>query len=282
MTEQTTDQSFLAARLLAGLSRFRAEGASGTLPHGGTLFSYCAQRFERLAAIKLPHPVVAILISGRKEVWQGTDGETIGPGAMFVLPAGVEMDILNIPDDRHGLYQSLILEIRPGDVPDVLPVVAESTVAAGGRIVRLTDDLVEAALRAAVALADEPVRPALQAARLTELLALLHRDPAARPLFARSVLERVLHLVRGALAHDWSATEVAERLGFSELTLRRRLAAEGSSFARLLRHERMQAARARIEGGAGSQAAALSVGYASRAHFARQYRAAFGEAPRDT
>lgn len=279
MTTQSTDQSFLSARLLAGLARFRAEAASGTVPHGRSLFSYCARRFERLAAVELPHPVIGILLAGRKEVWRGTEGETMTPGTMFVLPGRVGMDVLNIPDERRGIYQSLLLEIRASDLPDVLPPVAGFDTAAKGSHVRLTDGLVEAVLRAATALADEPARDALQVARLTELLALLHRDPAARPLFMRSAADRVVQLVRGDLAHDWTAAEVAERLGLSELTLRRRLAAEGPGFARLLRRERMQAARARIAGGEGSQAAALAVGYASRAHFARQYRAAFGEPP---
>ena len=279
MTSAAADPDVLSPQLLAGLARFRAAGRAGQVPHGPQLFSYCALERERLVAVKLPHPLVGVVLAGRKEVWRGDAGETLRAGTMFVLPAGVALDILNLPGARGG-YQSLILEIRPGDVPD-LPAPG----AGPGLAVRLTPALVGAVTHAASVLADGPAQAAAQAAvraaRVGELLALLSDDPAAAPLFDRSMAGRVTQLVRGDLAAGWTAGVAARRLGVSESTLRRRLSAEGTGFAALLRAERMRAAQARIAGGEGSQAAALAVGYASRAHFARAYRAAFGRNPGD-
>ncbi|MFT3972596.1 MAG: AraC family transcriptional regulator [Amaricoccus sp.] len=242
------------------------------------MFSYCALVRERLAAVELSHPVLGIVLSGRKEVWRGSLVDVLLPGTLFVLPRGVGLDILNIPGDRSGSYQSLVLEIRGADLPDLAHRPADAGRAAGCAV-PLDDGLVEAVLRAAAEIAEGPARGTVRASRLTELLALLHDVPEARPLFERSVAERVAALVRSDPARDWTAAVVAVRLAVSESTLRRRLVQDGTSFSRLLRHERMQAARRHIAAGAGSQAAALAVGYASRAHFARAYRAAFGANP---
>lgn len=265
-----------SARLLAGLSRFRAAGGSGTIPHGESMFSYCALARERLLAIELPHPLIGIVLSGRKEVWRGGLVDVLRPGTLFVLPRGVPLDILNLLGEQSGSYQSLVLEVRGGDLPDLDPPAARD---AAGLAVPLDEALVEAVLRAAAAIADGPARGALLGSRLTELLALLHAVPAARPLYERTMADCVARLVGGDLARGWTAAEVARWLAVSESTLRRRLAAEGTPFATLLRQQRMQAARRLLAAGEGSQAAALAVGYASRAHFARAYRAAFGDNP---
>lgn len=280
MTEHPAQAPLLAARLLAGLGRFRAAEASGVLPQGRGLFSYCALRRERLLAVDLPLPLVGVVLAGRKEVWRGDTVEAFEAGTLFVLPARVPMDVLNLPGERRGSYQSLIVEVRPEDLPDLE---APTGSGAAALSVRLSEGLVDAVLRAAADLATDPThgpaRTAVRSARLTELLALLHSVPAGRALFDRSVAERVARLVRGDLARGWSAAEVARDLGLSESTMRRRLAAEGARFALILRRERMQAAARRIAAGDGSQAAGLAVGYASRAHFARHYRAAFGASP---
>lgn len=285
MIQHLPDATPLAPRLLAGLAQFRAAGAAGTLPHGRQLFSYCALERERLAAVVLPHPLIGMVLSGRKEVWRGDAAEAMLPGTMFVLPPQVPFDIWNTPGERAG-YQSLILEIHPEDVADVPhseagPRSGQTDRSGAGLAVRLTSALVGAVIHAATALADGPeaVGAAVRAARLRELLALLSGDPAAAPLFDRTMRARLVQLVRGDLSRGWTAGAAAERLAVSESTLRRRLAAEGTGFAAVLRAERMEAARAHISTGAGSQAAALAVGYASRAHFARAYRAAFGENP---
>lgn len=242
------------------------------------MFSYCALHRERLAAVDLPDPLLGIVLAGRKEVWRGQVVDVLLPGTLFVLPRGVPFDILNLPGDRFGSYQSLVLEIRPCDLPDLAP--PENAPASGDRLaVPLSDDLVDAVVRAAAAIADGPARGALRASRLTELLALLYDVPEARALYERTFADRAARLVRADLAHEWTAADVARRLAVSESTLRRRLAAGRTSFSALLRRERMQAAQRRLAAGEGSQAAALAVGYVSRAHFARAYREEFGVNP---
>lgn len=279
MTDLQPTNASLSATLLAGLARFRRDGVTGTTPHAPGLFSYCALSRERLRSVRLPLPLLGIVLSGAKEIWRGEAAERLVSGTLFVLPAEVDLDIVNEPDAGRGLYQSLVLEIEPDAIPDLAPRAPRGEGVAPVAAVPLSAHLVEAMLHAASAIGDGPAGASVRMARLAELLALLHDEPAARPLFDMSVAERVARLVRGELDRDWTAAAIARRLAMSESTLRRRLAAEGQSFSAILRRERMEAARRLMTQGAASGAAALAVGYASRAHFARAFRAVFGGNP---
>ena len=268
----------LADELLAGLSAFRQTGVAGAAPHGPGLFSYCALSRERLAAVRLDRPILGVVLCGAKEVWLGESFERLVPGMVFALPARTDLDIVNEVDSVTGVYQSLILEIAPEDVPDLAPLV--SNVSSGTYYqVPLSAELVEALLHAARAIAAGPPSDTIRRARIAELLAILNGVPSAAALFRLSVSERVARILRGELDSPWTAARIAKKLSMSESTLRRRLAAEGNTFSDILRRERMAAARKLIAAGAGSGQAALAVGYVSRAHFARAFRTTFGDNP---
>lgn len=283
MTDRDPSQAALSSALLGGLGRFRAAGVAGNLPHGENLFSYCALARERLIAVELPCPILGVVLAGTKEVWRGMEASVLHAGALFVLPAKAKMDILNLPDDRSGFYQSIVLEVP------ALPYALETGACRAPsrqRIsevqplqVRLTPHLVAAVVHAASAIADGPAQAPVRRSRMTELLALLQEEPAALPLFDTTVSARIIGLVGSDLSRDWKAPRVAAALGLSESTLRRRLAVEGTSFARLLRRERMLAARHLVERRESSRSAAVAVGYASRTHFARRFKAEFGASP---
>jgi len=270
----------LAGRLLSGLSRFRAKGISGTSPYAPGLFSYCALARERLRSVRLPRPIIGIVLSGAKEVWRGETCERLAAGTPFVLPAQTDLDIVNEPDEGTGLYQSLVVEVEPDTIPNIGLLQSAPPAAEQSCVIPLTSELVDMILHATHAIAEGPACAAVRMARLSELLALLHGVPEAQPLFDMSASERVARLIRIGIDEDWTASRVAWRLAMSESTLRRRLAAEGHSFSSILRRERMDAARRLMMQGAASGAAALAVGYASRAHFARAYRSTFGGNPK--
>lgn len=279
MTDPQSSNPALRSVLLAGLAPFRREGVSGTTAHATGLFSYCALSRERLSAVRLERPILGVVLSGAKEVWCGDVSERLSTGAVFVLPAGVDLDVVNDPDEASSLYQSLVLEVEPDAIPDAVSIDCAPTAGPTGFAVTPSADLVAAIVHAARAIGGGPSGAAVRGARLTELLALLRGEPAARSLFDMSVAERVARLVRGELDRNWTAVETARRLALSESTLRRRLAGEGHSFSAILRRERMEAARRLLAHGSASGAAAYAVGYASRAHFARAFRAVFGDNP---
>lgn len=276
-----SSQERLRARLHERLRGFMAPGAAGVHNHARNLFSYCALKRERLAAIKLEHPVIGIVLRGKKEVWLGDVSQTFSPGSVLVLPRNIPMSVVNIPAEG-GIYKSLILE-----VPVLPEAVAPFTLAerraqekaAPGFGVWLTEDLVEALSHAATAINQAEISETLRALRLTEILTLLRQLPEARALFAASLAEEVTWLMGSEPTRDWSVGVVARETGLGASTLRRRLAAEGTSFRALLRQVRLSAGRSALAQGASSLTAAEASGYVSRSHFARRYRESFGTTP---
>lgn len=264
----------LRLELLSQLSGFRQAGGQAVSPHGAGLFTYCTVNRERFRQLRLDHPVLAVVLSGSKEIWQGDRQERLTTGAVFVLPAGVDLDIVNDPDGRSGVYEAMILEITPDRLPDDLPTAGRRQGA--GHTVPLSAALIEALRHAATEVACGAGSGHVRQARMTELLALLAEEPAAAPLFALPLEERLRRMFRARPDRDWRCAEVARSLGLSDATLRRKLRGQGAGFSDLLRTERMGVARDLLEGGMASGAVALSVGYASRAHFARSYRAVHG------
>ena len=271
----------LRERLLARLRGFRAPGAAGVHNHARKLFSYCALERERLAAIKLPHPLIGIVLRGRKEVWLGDANQVFEPGSVIVLPRNIPMDVVNMPED-NGIYESLILEVPElpeGVAPLSLAERRAREKASNGFGVALSDGLVEALSHAASAITHDETSETVKTLRLSEVLALLRPLPAARALFYARVSDEVAWLIASAPSQDWTVSRIAEEIGLGASTLRRRLTAEGCSFRMILREARLNLARSALAAGASSVTAAEAAGYISRSHFARRYRESFGTTP---
>ncbi len=91
---------------------------------------------------------------------------------------------------------------------------------------------------------------------------------------------RVRALIAGNLADAWPADRVARELAQSQATLRRRLAAEGTSLTQLLTDARMATALSLLQATTQPVAqVALTVGYESPSRFAVRFRHRFGFAP---
>lgn len=274
-------QERLRLRLHERLRGFMAPAAAGMHNHARNLFSYCALHRERLAAIKLPHPIIGIVLRGKKEVWLGDVSQSFLPGSVIVLPRNVPMDVVNIPGET-GIYESLVLEVPllpEGVAPLTLAERRGREAVSRAFGVTLSDDLIEALSHAATTIRDEAMSETVQALRLTEVLTLLRELPEARALFTASLSEEVAWLIGSDPTHGWSVDHVAGAVGIGASTLRRRLAAEGSSFRAILRAERLHAGQSALAAGASSLIAAEAAGYASRSHFARRYRESFGILP---
>ena len=280
-THSLEPQDRLRQQLLARLRGFLAPASSGVHNHARNLFSYCALERERLAAIKLPHPIIGIVLRGRKEVWLGDVSQTFLPGSVIVLPRNIPMDVVNIPGDS-GIYESLVLEIPmlpEGVAPLTLAERRSREETSRAFCVALSDDLVEALSHAATMIRNEAMSEAVQALRLKEMLTLLRPLASARALFLAPLNDEVAWLIASAPTQDWTVEQVAKEVGLGASSLRRRLAAEGTSFRTILRRERLRAGQSALAAGASSVTAAEAAGYVSRSHFARRYRESFGTTP---
>ena len=253
---------------------------SGCNPYGGQLFAYCCFDRERMAALRLDCPMICVVLYGQKDVWLGDRTRSFTAGSLFILPGGVPMDVVNIPDDKTGVYAALRLDVPclPEGIPP-LSIAERAGSAVDLDSVPLSADLVETIGHAASTIADLSVGETIKRLRLTEVLALLRPLAEARPLFRQSLSDDIAWLIATAPSQAWNVSDVAEKLGMGASTLRRRLAMDGTSFRAIVRRERLKAAQHAITSGATAIAAAEAAGYVSRSHFARRFRESFGTSP---
>jgi AraC-like DNA-binding protein len=260
----------------------RPRKVQGMHPRGQQIFSYCCFTTERLAQFTIAKPVIGIVLSGVKEFWLGDDGRRFAAGDVFVLPGGATLDVVNLPDERSGLYETLIVEVAtlPPSVAR-LPFPARRAARPDFDVgITLTPELVNALAHAATTLATSEHATALAEHRLAEVLMLLRDDPAARALFDAPFADRVRWIVAAEPARRWTAAEIGRRLAIGASTLRRRLGSEGTSLRAVLASARMEIAEAMLaRGEANVTAAAEAAGYTSRSHFTRRFRKAYGAAP---
>ncbi|UYY57125.1 AraC family transcriptional regulator [Sphingomonas sp. S2-65] len=286
------DQNELRASLLSRLSGLRAPaGVHGTVSHGTDsgvrVFGYCVQERERIARSRMEHPAVVVVLSGTKEIWHGDVAQAFPAGVPFVIPAGMNFDMVNIPDPASGRYESICIT-----VDDVLRQALRSNLRhlpVTGRIpdrldVELSPALVEAYGHAASALSGigvVAVAETLARYRVLEVLLLVAVTPVAGVLMAVGRREQVEAIIYADPSHPWQVGEVAAELGIGASTLRRQLAGAGASFREVLLSVRMRAAGALLgSSGYSVMQAAQAAGYASRSHFSRRVQAVHGKTPR--
>ncbi|MBP0614898.1 helix-turn-helix transcriptional regulator [Jiella mangrovi] len=252
------------------------------------IYAFVARQREHFKAMTLPSDGLVLLLEGTKEVWFGIEQTTFGAGEAFVASAGVTMDVTNLPNPTSGHYRALFVRLpRPLLVEAARrwpQFVGQSTF--GPRSLAVDPTLVDALLHAFGG-DDRAVRrlvsPQLAQHRCLELVLVLAERGALSltPKYAgQSTADAVRQLLRHRLHHPWTVSDVARRLDCSQATLRRRLRAEGESFAKLLLSERLAAARILLaERGAEVADTLAATGFASRSHFAANYRRLYGEVP---
>lgn len=259
----------------------RARKTHGQHFIGSQLFTYCAFGMERVAQFKVAHAIIGIVLCGTKEFWFGSTGQRYTAGQVFALAAGAELDVVNIPDERRGIYEALVVEVR--HMPPALALPPDRSRAPGkgfDHAVTLTVELVDALVHAAVTLSTSDHAKVLAEHRLAEVLMLLRNDPAARCLFDLPLRERIGWMVANEPTRQWTAGDLGAKLGLGASTLRRHLTQDGTSLREVLAESRMRIARTLLERGeANVTAAAEAAGYASRSHFIRRFRSIYGSAP---
>lgn len=279
-------QRLLSRRLLTRLRPLAHDpalspGKPGLHSYSHQLFRYCCFERERVAQVRKTVPVIGIIVSGFKEFWLGDASQHFEAGTVFVLPPGPEFTVVNIPDNRNGRFEALLVEVEqvPREIA-CLPSRRSTTGHGFDLKVRLSAELVETLAHATMALCASDHAATLARYRLAEVLALLRDEPAARPLFCPPLTDRIAWLVLGAPDRQWTAAALGRELGLAASTLRRQLADRGTSLRRILAAVRMEIAYRILTAGEGnvSQAAAAA-GYASRSHFVRRYRSVYGALP---
>ncbi|KAF0812262.1 Urease operon transcriptional activator [Andreprevotia sp. IGB-42] len=264
-----------------------ALAAARQLADGSAIAGVTAAQVQTIRRVPFVRPTLMRVLAGGKRVFSAHGEQYAGPAQLIAVPAGAEIDLVNEPDARNGRYAAAFIELGP----DLL---RQFRVQHGALLAQLpANDAPGLVLQAGVAL--EPGWQALMAAWQAQaddallshhlaglLLALLLAgqghllfQPSAAPL-----AEQVRVLLRLDPAYGWRSDDVAQRLHRSAATLRRQLAAEGSSFRALLDEVRLSHGLGLLQMGDRPVAdVAAACGYESASKFAARFRERFGLTP---
>ncbi len=230
-----------------------------------------------LRALVSEYPAVVLVRGGTKRVQQGGRLVTIPPASMGVLPAQVPLTIENRPS-LTGPYAASLLVLAPG----ILESLRAEGLADGDPCKTTRHDRTLAAFDRAMTALEDPLTPErLRNHAVREVLLWLAEDGIG---FGPSRPVSLTNRLRFALAKTpdtlWRSADAARALAVSEATLRRRLAADGTSFGDLLADVRMTHALGLLQtSDLAINRIALDVGYASASRFAVRFKARFGISP---
>ncbi|WP_341895875.1 helix-turn-helix transcriptional regulator [Ferrovibrio terrae] len=242
-----------------------------------------AQRSDlRFSRIVIDRPALIVLRHGTKTLQSARGQWSIRGGEAIAIAGGQTLDVTNRLSDR-GLYEARWLIWDPPVMERFERDASGGRPLAGAAVLKRLDAHFTAAFdRAIEAIRDARSIPGNVAEhRVAEMLVWLslHRirfAAADTPTLAM----QLRRLLETGLSEPWTTALAAKHLGLSEATLRRRLAAEGTSFGDLLTDMRMSYAMLLLQSTEHAvNRIALEVGYESASRFAIRFRERFGFAP---
>lgn len=263
-----------------------ADGTVTRAEIGGSAL-YEAEVSQDLRQVPVVHHCLILVCQGAKELVAADGGRAqVAEGDTVVLYAGGRPGIGNRPDPVAGHYAARVLVPGPRALTafrQLYPTLA-AEVAADGRPwhLRPGDAALAAAIRhAAQGLEDTAVSERMALHRCVEVLAALAERGLHLPSARESDTVATVQAMVAARPHlPWAAADAARALGVSEPTLRRRLAAENTSFRQIAADMRLahglhllQTTRQPIV------EVAAACGYDSPSRFAARFRARFGMSP---
>lgn len=214
---------------------------------------------------------------GRKAA--AVDGSTFiaGLGAVIVLSAGCFADVTNL-SDPDGVYEADAFFVGSPIVASTLPGTPGARFGCFSPSAGFEHSLSAAreALRAGEAIPSRIVDH-----RVAELLVWAHAfglTPTASDHDSPAI--RLRHLICADPGRAWRIGDLASDLGMSESTLRRHLAAEGTSATDIIADVRLSRALAQLQStNLPITQIAFDAGYQSPSRFSARFRARFGCSP---
>jgi AraC-like DNA-binding protein len=227
-------------------------------------------------------PALIIPLQGRKVIAWDQSSLAIGAGDYLMLHRPLKGSVQNVVEG--GVYRARCIAF-PWRVVDLARTLldahslppAPGPAVVTGPLVRLEDSL-RALPDTDAATPDAAVH---DHALLGILLALArHGDAQFRRAYDPTLAARIRMLVGADPGRDWTSGDLEAQLHMSGPTLRRRLAAEGTSLRALVRDARLDHGLALLQSTSRPlKAIAAACGYRSAPSFGRQFAERFGVEP---
>lgn len=242
----------------------------------------------RTCALVLSEPMLVVVQKGYKIISTPSLRVEVHAGEAVMIEAGEAIDVENVPDEDNVYAANWIafdngllatLEGRGARSGPSARSVATPANAPNSEVQEVFLDTFE---RACETILKECLAPSgVGRPRVLELLAWVEEFCGFLPRAARpSMTCRVRDLLMKDLSARWTTDQLAQSLGLSEATFRRKLAQEGTSLSALLMEMRMgQALRLLQSTDMSIIQVSFSVGYESPSKFAGRFKSRFGFAP---
>lgn len=228
---------------------------------------------QRVRNYELESGLLAIPLLGRSRITDGPKTIDVEPGQILVVPNARSIDWEQFPDEQAGEYVAIGIHLDQSLLESAQKLLPETIAADAGQIsVEPLPLLIQPLLRWTEVMAQG--KRALSLHAIVEVIVRLHevghlgllRIP--RPTLASQIRK----LVAGDPGRDWLSEEFEDRLGVSGPTLRRKLAAEGTSLRAVLVEARVgQALHLLLTTRLPVKTIAAKVGYDSAATFSKRF-----------
>ena len=236
---------------------------------------YSSVKEQKIVNVPIIKPLLICVLDGSKKL--GSSGEIDCPKSSFVVLSnhpGISMR--NIPGDAE--YLALIIEFDYADFNCLPPKTAKTAPfvqgAIGEVLAKTLQQLVEWSAYAP---------PAMWALRRQEILQLLYHlghEQVSAVIEPPSLSHRLHGMISADLANDLRAEELAAQLALSESTLRRKLAAEGTTLQAIKDQTRLGYGLHLVQTTFDSIGrVAERCGYQSQSRFTDKFKQFFGVTP---
>jgi AraC-like DNA-binding protein len=251
-------------------------------PAVGTTARIVQHQTLRFSRVTMSGPVLIIVRYGHKQLLTPGFECVLGPGDAVAIAQNQVFDIINTPGPE-GQYRADWLAWDAALISDFASRDAHGAVIKTalnlGRLPPEFAKSVETALDAIRQPDEVPIPVAIH--RLKEVLAWIQargaRFELQEPTSTSALVRRSIQASPDA---TWTAPAVVAKTAMSEATLRRRLAAEGTTLGELIADTRMSLAMQLLQSThLPISRIALEVGYESASRFAIRFRRRFGFSP---
>lgn len=243
-----------------------------------------AHAAHAVRAVDVLQPTLSIVMEGCKTVHCSDGDWQVRPGQMLVLCGGARLDVRHQPDAQTGRYRVLMTPLCDEVMEAVrllwgTPGIPADLMGPWVRSVQVADH--EAVLQRWGQSLLQGDHAGARAALVSLLIALAQAGMMRLVLPQQTTLsQRIRAHVMAAPARDWQSRDVEDLMGMSGATLRRHLAAEGTSLRELLAEVRLGLSLNLLYGTRlPLKTVAARVGYRSPDAFVRAFRARFGLEP---
>ena len=228
-------------------------------------------------SVDVDRPQLAILLQGRKQLRCDTSLLEFMPGDLLVMTRACRIDMLNAPDPHSGLYLSVVIPLCEEVLAAARMLWQEPLPVPGPALLRRpASQFSQLLLQWQQALRESHYAEArLALATLVIELCRQGHGGLLRPL-APSFAGEVRARIDAQPGRDWQSCDLEAALSVSGATLRRRLAAEGTTLRALLTQARLASAMELLyTTHLPLKTVAARVGYRSVASFCRRFQARY-------